>query len=182
MKPARKRAPRRVTVAGGKFLGDDQFLVQLQGIYDRTVADRLKGATLYYAAQQNTVQLDDDEVFLSDLVGLAVYRRKTDGEDAEGADDELVGEVLGVVLAEEMCAIPGLFHDQIEVGLTRPDGFPTPGRPRDLVLIPLVPEIVPRIDLSEQLILIDPPAGLLDLTYVREEKVVIKGLLPPGRD
>jgi 16S rRNA processing protein RimM len=187
MKAARKRAPRKVTLASGKFLGDDQFLIQLQGMYDRTAADKLKGATLYYAAQQNTVKLDDDEVFLSDLVGLTVYKKITaegDEEQEDGRVDskELVGEVMGVVLAEEMCAVPGLLHDQIEIGIKRPHETPKPGRPQELVLIPLVPEIVPKIDLTEKYMLIDPPAGLLDLTYVREEKVIIKGLLPPGKE
>ena len=58
---------------------------------------------------------------------------------------------MGVVLAEEMCAIPGLLHDQIEVGVTRNTSEPD-GSPQDLLLIPLVPEIVPKIDLENQMI------------------------------
>lgn len=179
IKAPKKRAPRKITLASGKFLGSDQFLVQLQGIFDREAAKQLRGSTLYYAKQQNSVELQDDEVIVSDLVGLEVYQVSTEN-DAENR--RLIGTVLGVVLAEEMCAIPGLLHDQIEVGLIRPDRTPKPGQPQDLVLIPMVPEIVPRIDLSEKLILVDPPAGLLDLTYVREEKVRIKGLLAPAKD
>jgi 16S rRNA processing protein RimM len=178
IKAPKKRAPRKITLASGKFLGSDQFLVQLQGIFDREAAKQLRGSTLYYAKQQNSVELQDDEVIVSDLVGLEVYQVSTEN-DAENR--RLIGTVLGVVLAEEMCAIPGLLHDQIEVGLIRPDRTPKPGQPQDLVLIPMVPEIVPRIDLSEKLILVDPPAGLLDLTYVREEKVRIKGLLAPAK-
>ena len=53
-------------------------------------------------------------------------------------------------------------------------------RQQELVLVPFVPEIVYLIKLSEKRIYIDPPDGLLDLTYVKEEKVRLKGLLPPG--
>jgi hypothetical protein len=47
--------------------------------------------------------------------------------------------------------------------------------------IPFVPEIVTRVNLEGRLISIVPPKGLLDLSYRREEKVRIKGLLPPAR-
>ena len=177
MKAARKRAPRKVTLAAGKFLGDDEFLVQLQGYYDRSESETLKGSTLYYATQQDSVK-EDDDVILSELVGLSVY--KIADEENNETENRLVGTILGVVLAEEMCAIPGLLHDQIEVGVTRDTS--DPNSPQDLLLIPLVPEIVPKIDLENQMILVDPPAGLLDLTYVREEKVKIKGLLAPAKE
>ncbi len=180
VKPLKKRAPRKVTLAAGKFLGDDQFLIQLQGYYDRTESQTLKGSTLYYATQQDSVK-DEDEIVLSELVGLEVYRTNDDDDD----DDDtqiLVGTVLGVVLAEEMCAIPGLLHDQLEIGVAKDENDMDPKAPQDLLLIPLVPEIVPKIDLENEMILVDPPAGLLDLTYVREEKVKIKGLLAPAEE
>eukprot|EP00536_Pseudo-nitzschia_multiseries_P004483 jgi/Psemu1/302622/fgenesh1_kg.74_\ len=181
MKSARKRAPRKVTLAAGKFLGDDQFLIQLQGYYNRTASHTLKGSTLYYATQQDTVEREEDDIILSELIGLSVYRIASEEDESE--DRILVGTILGVVLAEEMCAIPGLLHDQLEVGVTKSTGEPEkPGSPQDLLLIPLVPEIVPKIDLENQMILIDPPKGLLDLTYVREEKVKIKGLLAAAKE
>ena len=183
MKAARKRAPRKVTLASGKFLGDDQFLIQLQGYYNRTASETLKGSTLYYATQQDTVERKDDEIVLSELIGLSVYRTIID--ENEDVEEDLVGTILGVVLAEEMCAIPGLLHDQLEIGVKRKTNElepETPGSPQDLLLIPLVPEIVTKIDLENQMILVDPPAGLLDLTYIREEKVKIKGLLAPAKE
>ena len=106
-----------------------------------------------------------------------------------------------------MCDIPGLLHDQLEIQITEKgdleeeneeeeeDDVVNAGRksesgggrirlrrPPKLVLIPMVPEIVSKVDLEEQKVLIDPPPGLLDLTYVREEKVQIKGLLAPASD
>jgi hypothetical protein len=59
---------------------------------------------------------------------------------------------------------------------------PLPSYRDTLVLIPLVPQIVPVVQVSEKKVFIDPPAGLLDLTYFREERVRIKGFLPPCWD
>jgi 16S rRNA processing protein RimM len=170
VKPLRKRAPRKIILAGGKYTGANSFIIQLQGIYNREAAQTLKGATLYYATQQDNVSKDDD-ILISDLVGLEVFME----------DDRLVGTVRGVVLAEEMCSIPGLGHDMLEIEVVS-DGHRDLRKPKDLVLIPLVPEIVPKIDLLSKIIQITPPSGLLDLTYVREEKVRIKGFLPPAKD
>jgi ribosomal 30S subunit maturation factor RimM len=176
MKPLRKRAPRKVTLAGGKLIGTDSFLIQLQGSYNRTEAQKLKGATLYYATQQDTVVEENDDMLVSDMVGLEVFMMDEDDETKL-----LVGTVAGIVLAEEMCAIPGLGHDMLEIAIATSDGN-KPGIQKNLVMIPLVPEIVPKIDLVEKVIFIVPPSGLLDLTYIREEKVRIKGFLPPAKD
>jgi 16S rRNA processing protein RimM len=168
IKPLSKRAPRKVILASGKMVGTDSFLIQLQGSYDRAAAENLKGATLFYATQQDPVA-HDDAFLVSDLVGLEVFLE----------DDQFVGTVRGVVLAEEMCAIPGLGHDMMEVEVA---SSIVDRKPKVLVLVPLVPEIVPKIDLSGKTIVIKPPPGLLNLTYKREEKVRIKGFLPPARD
>jgi len=113
-----------------------------------------------------------------------VSNTKDDNEDHERAASEetsvggkLVGTVRGVVLAEEMCSIPGLGQDLLEVTLPRGRSG-TPSWKDEMVLIPLVPSIVPTIDVERGVIYIDPPGGLLDLTYVKEENVRIKGFLP----
>lgn len=175
LRPTRKRAPRKITLAAGKVTGIDAFLIQFQGVYDRKEAEKLKGASIYYATQQDTGVVQGDDLIVSDLVGLKVYTSE---------DEMFVGTVKGIVLAEEMCSVPGLGQDMLEVALQNPEYKVPTGKavPDDLVLIPFVPEIVPKVDLEEEKIVIDPPAGLLDLTYIREEKVVIKGLLPPARD
>ena len=179
-KPLRKRAPRKVLLANGKCTGPDSFLVQLQDVYDREQAEKLKGGTLYYATQQDHVKKEDD-LLLSDLVGLEVALLRSEDEN----EDHNVGTVGAIVLAEELCAIPGLGQNMLEVVLNkRSHGSQsvTPGTPRDLVLIPMVPEIVPKVDLKAGRVWIDPPTGLLDLTYIRQEKVRIKGLLPPAKE
>ena len=46
--------------------------------------------------------------------------------------------------------------------------------------MPLVRQIVPAILLERGVVLLDPPAGLLDLVQPpRTKRVVIRGLLPP---
>ncbi len=45
--------------------------------------------------------------------------------------------------------------------------------------VPLVKEIVPEICIEDGWCQIDPPEGLLDLAVEIEERVIIKGLLPP---
>ena len=209
IKSKNKRAPRPITITNGKQIGsttDESYLIQIQGIYNRTSADLLKGSTLYYATQQdeilnnsrnnkndddnddaqnaNIVQDLNDEFLVSDLVTLNVYLLEEE-EDQEQEDHPLVGVVKGIVLAEEMCSIPGIGHDMLEVEIKQSQSQsqqPSQQPQKDLVLIPLVPEIVPKIDFSKQEIYITPPSGLLDLTYIREEKVKIKGLLPPAKE
>jgi len=56
----------------------------------------------------------------------------------------------------------------------------TPSWRDERVLVPLVPQIVPRVNVKQGELYLDPPVGLLDLTYVREEKTRIKGFLPSG--
>jgi 16S rRNA processing protein RimM len=198
IKPLRKRAPRPILLIDGNHIGGDVYLIQLQGIYDREMVQTMKGATLYYAKQQQQQQqqqqqdqmplLSQNEIHISDLVGLSVYQETNDNNNANNNSrhGQLVGTVVGVVLSSEMCSIPGLLHDQMEVALIRFDQVVGQSQQQQqqqqLVLIPMVPEIIPRIDLEEKRIIINPPIGLLDLTYVREKKVKIKGLLAPANN
>ena len=102
-------------------------------------------------------------------------KRTVTGENS--VSGKFVGTVGGVVLAEEMCSIPGLGQDLLEVILPR-GRLGIPSWRDEMVLIPLVPSIVPTIDIERRILYIDPPSGLLDLTYVKEENVRIKGFLP----
>ena len=44
--------------------------------------------------------------------------------------------------------------------------------------IPFVEQIVPVVDLNNHLVIIDPPPGLLNLSFIKQEKVVLRGKLP----
>jgi ribosomal 30S subunit maturation factor RimM len=92
-----------------------------------------------------------------------------------------VGIVGGVVFSDDISSIPGLGHDYLEIIIPRGIGGGASFRD-EMVLIPMVPQLVPEVDVPSRRVYIDPPAGLLDLTYVRDEKTRIKGLLPPSTD
>lgn len=178
LRPRGKRAPRQVTLLRGKHRSEDEYLVQLQDVEDRDAAAKLRGATLYVRHEDRVVasgpadeSISDEpqEYIVSDLVNMDVYDQQT---------NNLVGKVNGVVLAEDMCATPGLGQDLLEVTLQK---GPVAVSWRDqLVLIPLVPQIVPAVNVTAGQLWIDPPSGLLDLTYFREERVRLKGFLPPA--
>jgi len=44
--------------------------------------------------------------------------------------------------------------------------------------IPFVEQIVPVVDLDNNLVMINPPPGLLNLSFIKQEKIVIRGKLP----
>jgi 16S rRNA processing protein RimM len=185
LKPPMKRAPRRVTLLQGKHRLEDEYLLQLDIAEDRDTAAKLRGSVLY-AREEEKVIPEKEEYLVSDLVGLDVFleQEATEEEDATEEDssrNQFVGTVVGIVFAHEMCSIPGLGHDMLEIVIPRGIGG-TASLRDELVLIPMVPQIVPRVDIQGRAIYVDPPTGLLDLTYVREDKVRIKGFLPPGKD
>jgi 16S rRNA processing protein RimM len=192
LRPFRKRAPRPIVLLNGRHRQGDEYLIQLEDISDRDQAAKLRGSVLY-VREEDRVETSKEEYIVSDLVGLDVYlehnsTHNTGNGSAENVDNTattgqsnlFVGSVAGVVLAEDMCSIPGLGHDMLEIILPRGrNGVPSLRDER--VLIPMVPQIVTRVEIRDRMIYIDPPSGLLDLTYVREVKVRIKGLLPPAR-
>lgn len=163
---------------------EDEYLVtDLVGLDVRLVTG--------YAEHVDDEEDDDDEVGIVDINNVAydgsnmpITEDDIDEDGREDLDEEesslggkFVGIVSGVVLAEEMCTIPGLGQDLLEIRLPRGQ-HGTPSWKDELVLIPLVPSIVTTVDIERQLMYIDPPAGLLDLTYVKEDNVRIKGFLP----
>lgn len=138
---------------------------------------KLRGCVLYALEEERVDDLlAQDEYIVSDLVGLTVHLNEEEYGDTNA--DLFVGHIRGVIMGSEMCAIPGLGQDLLEVVLPRRDDR---RRGEEMVLVPFVPEIVSSVDLAEGIVFISPPEGLLDLSYVREEKVRIKGLLPPAR-
>jgi len=176
-----RRSPRRVQLLEGRYIMDNEYLIRFEGVGDRDAANKMRGCVLYAREEERPEDLGKDEYIVNDLVGLDVFMENgymnEDGQDQGG---KYIGVVHGVVLAEEMSTIPGLGQDLIEISLPRGPGA-TASWKDELVLIPFVPQLVPRVDIENRSIYILPPFGLLDLTYVREEKVRIKGFLPPGR-
>jgi len=190
IKPPTRRSPREVQLVEGRPLGTEgatagteenpKFLIRLDSVNDREEALKMRGCVLY-ALEEETVEdlLEEDEYIVSDLVGLNVFLDDTDPDHAgKSFEDLFVGNIRGVVMGSEMCATPGLGQDLLEVVLPSVHG----GQGEDLVLVPFVPEIVSDVNLEGRMVSIVPPNGLLDLSYRREEKVRIKGLLPAARE
>lgn len=189
LKMPNRRSPREVTLLAGRLQTDNIYLVRLEGVRDRDAARKLRGAVLYAREEERPVDLHEGEYLLSDLVGCEVFLDEAyEGDDDDDDDNEedlagaFVGTVVGIVLADEMCSIPGLGSDLLEISLPRSnvDGV-RHSFEDELVLVPFVKQLVPRVDQDAREIYVDPPPGLLDLTYVRQDNVKIKGYLPPGR-
>lgn len=110
------------------------FLVSFGGMDDRSAAERYQGHYLLRALEDLEPPADD-ELFYHELVGLTV-------RTADGRRVGVVREVFELRPA-----------DLLEV--TRDDGRP--------VMIPFVRDLLVEVDLDEGVLVIDPPAGLLDL-------------------
>ena len=189
IKPPNRRSPREVYLVEGRptqsataTIGTDNnptYLIRLEDVNDREDALKMRGCVLYSLAEEKVDDLlEENEYIVSDLIGMNVYLDETiELHSNKGFEELFVGNIKGVVMGSEMCAIPCLGQDLLEVVL--PSKKKSEGE--DLVLVPFVPEIVSRVDLDGRLISIIPPEGLLDLAYRREEKIRIKGLLPPAR-
>ncbi|MEV6932592.1 ribosome maturation factor RimM [Dactylosporangium sp. NPDC051485] len=112
-----------------------RLLVVFEGIYDRNLAEDMRGVLLCVDSATIPASDDPDEFNDHELVGLDVV-------DAAG---ERVGELLRIDHAPA--------HDLLVVRLT--DGR--------IGLVPFVREIVPEVDVPGRRIVITPPEGLFDL-------------------
>lgn len=68
--------------------GSDQARVWFVGVDDRGAADALRGRELWIA-RADLPELDDDEFYLADLVGLEVVRAQAEGFES-------LGKIVGV--------------------------------------------------------------------------------------
>lgn len=112
-----------------------RLLVVFEGIYDRNLAEDMRGVLLCVDSATIPASDDPDEFNDHELIGLDIV-------DAAG---ESVGKLLRVDHAPA--------HDLLVVELT--DGRTG--------LVPFVREIVPEVDVPGRRIVITPPEGLFDL-------------------
>jgi 16S rRNA processing protein RimM len=122
-----------LTVATGK-VHSGRLLLRFEGVQDRNGAEALRDTLLVADVDPDETPEDPEEFYDHQLVGL----------DVVTVGGEHVGEVA------EMLHLPA----QDLVAVRRPDG-------RE-VLVPFVAAIVPKVDLEEQRMVIDPPPGLLE--------------------
>ena len=112
-----------------------QLLVAFAGITDRTAAAELTGSWLSVDSSQLPETGDPDEFRDHELIGLSVRT--------------CAGDPVGVVTDV-------LHYGQDLLVVRRADG------PGDEYLVPFVKAIVPEVDTSAGVVVIDPPPGLLD--------------------
>src|SRR5262249_27928131 len=116
-----------------------RLLVSFAGVHDRTNAETLRGVWLTVDAAKIPSERNEDGVYHdSQLTALTVVT----------VSGELVGTVTGV-----------LHHGQDLLVVEPAAGTPRRGE----ILVPFIAEIAVEVDLTAKQLIIDPPAGLLDL-------------------
>jgi 16S rRNA processing protein RimM len=114
--------------------GGGRTVLAFEGVDDRTTAEQLRGVMLLAEVDPQARPTEDDEWYDHQLVGLRVQL----------GDGTHVGEVAQVL---------HLFGQDL-LAVARPD--------RPELLVPFVSALVPEVDLESELIVIDPPDGMLD--------------------
>lgn len=112
-----------------------RLIVVFDGVYDRDLAEELRGVRLCVDSAQVAPPEDPDEYRDHQLVGLSAVTP--------------AGEVVGEVARIDHAPASDLLV------LRRPDGRSA--------LVPFVKAIVPEVDLAAGRVVVDPPAGLFDL-------------------
>ena len=183
-----RRTPRAVKVLSSRKQSDNTYLVFLHQINSRLSALAFKRYVVYVKEKDRPV-LQDDEYLIRDVVGMKCYLFSDYRHDALSIDYYSniipIGAVVGIIPPDELCdtAFARLMHAQLELELftvTDKKRMPlTNDELRQLCLVPFVPSIVPIVDVVNQCLFIDPPIGLLDMTYNEKlKRVVIRGYLP----
>jgi 16S rRNA processing protein RimM len=181
IKKPNRRTPRPIIVEESRRQVGNKYLVSFDCIKSRLAAALLKDFTLY-VKKEDRPKLGDDEFLVRDLVGMLCYKQAPDSDDSDDGDvndsmvyAEPIGRVEGVVIPSDLCTPESakLMHSMLEI-----QRLPVEGGEKDLVLVPFVPSIVIDVDVGAHRLLLDPPRGLLEMTYREKKKIVIKGFLP----
>jgi 16S rRNA processing protein RimM len=115
-----------------------RLLVRFDGYADRTMAEDLRGTLLVMDSAEVGPTADPDEFHDYELIGLEVVTA--------------AGDPVGV--------ITDVLHQGQNLLVVRP----APDQPdHEEILVPFVAAIVPEVDVKAGRVVIDPPAGLLDL-------------------
>ncbi|MGV9976197.1 ribosome maturation factor RimM [Micromonospora wenchangensis] len=126
--------PAELTIESARW-HQGRMLVAFEGVLDRETAEALRGTLLGVDSASVAPPEDPEEFHDHQLVGLAVVTP--------------AGEHLGEVAKIDHAPASDLLV------LCRPQG--------GSALIPFVKAIVPEVDLAGGRVVVDPPAGLLDL-------------------
>jgi 16S rRNA processing protein RimM len=127
------KVSRTLTIASSRW-HSGKLLVKFAEVPDRTAAEQLRNLVIQSEIDEDERPEDPEEYYDRDLIGLAV--RTTEGAE--------VGEVTDVV------HLPA--QDLLEIRRTA----------GNLVLVPMVEELVPEIDIDKRYVVVADRPGLLD--------------------
>lgn len=152
-------------ISGYSIPGKDIYVLELEGIENRTQAEMLRGSKLL-VKKSDRPYLEDDEYHVSDLINLEVFNQ-LNGENIGIVIDVFIAgnDLLEVRLHKQ----PELVKDN-QQEIDRNNKITRVSKKKKMklkktkeatVLIPFVKEIVPLVDLQNGRIEINPPDGLL---------------------
>ena len=111
----------------------NMVIMKIKGVDSVEMAERLKTKNLY-VSRENSVDLDEDEFFIADLIGLDVFT--------------VAGEKVGIL------------KDVLQYSAN--DVYVVKGDNDKEYLIPSTMKFVPEINLEDKKMIIDPIKGMLD--------------------
>jgi len=174
IKRQNRRSPREIRLLACVATGQkSEFLIKLQGINNRNDANRKKGNVIYIRNDENHEEDTSirEEIAIRELINCRVYVTYVN-------KIQLLGIVKAVVLSNDVLT-GGIKQALLEVHKLRGKVIKNSN---EMVQIPFVKEIVTTVNINEKFLHIEPPDGLLDLTYIKEDKVRFFGILPEGKD
>lgn len=190
-----RRTPRAVQIISSRKQSDNTYLVFLNQINSRLAALAFKRYVVY-VKEEDRPALEDDEYLIRDVVGMQCYLYSdfkqvavTPHSDYDLSTISPIGVVVGIIPPDELCdtTFARLMHAQLELELfvrsnhhQQQQQHATNNESNKLLcMVPFVPSIVPVVHVANQCLFIDPPLGLLEMTYNdKPKRVVIRGYLP----
>lgn len=165
LKGSNNNEPKPVELLKGyQIPGKNLYVIQLEGIEDRTEAETLRGCQLL-ASASNRPQLEEDEYHINDLIDLEVYNQITGENIGIVIDVFLAGNYLLEVKLHQQPQVKDVAQldiSKISRKSKIPKKQPKSQKPAT-ILIPFVKDIVPIVDLGNRRLEITPPGGLLEL-------------------
>ena len=123
--------------AGYKQPGKENFIIKFQGISTRNHAEKLKKYKILVKTNK-LPKLTKDEFHFLELINLQVKTYEND-------ELKIIGKVINLENEKNNLLVIELFKNEKKV------------------LVPFVKEIVPLVDIKNNLLIINPPNGLLEL-------------------
>ena len=204
-----RRYPRPIQLKSAKPATSPYWLVQIKGISQREQATNLRGAKIYVRIDHRP-KLGRGEFLVTDLVGCRVsLKTEQTTKSWVSWNTRLygtihanipIGIVSSVITREDLCKASGggknsaaVANDLIEVACFDIQGEAQMTTsifcgdiPENATksLVPFVKQLVPVVDISKQIVVIDPPPGLLEITIVNNKQKARppRGLLLPAND